>query len=106
MAGDERALEERVDELLLIRDCHGTMAPPVGRPVFSDDELNGMEVPVLYVVGENDGVCDDPRAAVARVNAVAPRIETMLVPGAGHDALVTRREVIAARVVRFLGEDA
>ena len=67
MAGDERALEERVDELLLIRDCHGTMAPPVGRPVFSDDELNGMEVPVLYVVGENDGVCDDPRAAMARV---------------------------------------
>ena len=99
----EREVEEHVDELLLIRDCYVPMLPVVrGNPVFSDDELRSIDLPVLYVVGEHDGVCDDPRQAVARVNAVAPRIKTMLIPDAGHDALVSHSQVVAQTVLRFL----
>jgi hypothetical protein len=32
-----------------------------------------------------------------------PRIETMLVEGAGHDAVVARSQLIASRMIEFLG---
>jgi pimeloyl-ACP methyl ester carboxylesterase len=102
-ASDERAFNERVDDLILIRECYGTrMLPLRKQPVLSDDELRSIPMPVLYIVGENDGVCDDPRAAVARVNEVAPRIETFMVPGAGHDAALVQPVVISQRMLRFL----
>jgi pimeloyl-ACP methyl ester carboxylesterase len=99
-----RELDDRVDEILLTRECYGTMRPPVRCPVWSDEELAGLGVPALYILGERDGATDDPRKVLAHVAAVAPGIETMLVPEAGHDAVVAQPELIADRMLEFLGQ--
>lgn len=76
----------------------------VRRPVLSDDELSSIAVPALYILGEHDGATENPREVLARIGFVAPHIETMLVPGAGHDAVVAQPKLIADRVLQFLGE--
>ena len=102
-ASGGRELEDRVDEILLTRECYGTMMPPVRRPVLSEEELAGLGVPALYILGERDGATDSPRQVLAHVAAVAPGIETMLVPEAGHDAVVAQPGLIADRMLEFLG---
>ena len=79
------------------------MIPPVRGPVLSDNELSSIDVPALYILGEHDGATENPHEVLARIGVVAPRIETMLVPGAGHDAVVAQPELIADRVLQFLG---
>jgi len=73
-------------------------------PVLSDEELSRIGVPSLYILGEHDGATESPWKDLARLGVVAPRIETMLVTGAGHDAIVAQPKLIADRVLEFLGE--
>lgn len=49
-----------------------------------------------------DGATDDPRKVLARVATLKPRIETMLLPEAGHDAIVAEPGLIAERMLEFL----
>ena len=44
------------------------------------------------------------RELAARIDAAASRIETMLIPDAGHDAVMTQPKVIADSVLQFLEE--
>lgn len=103
-ASDRRAFDNRVDEILLSRECYGPRIPPVRVAALSDDELKSIGVPALYILGEEDGATENPREVLARLGVVAPRIETMLIPGAGHDAIVAEPQLIADRVLQFLGE--
>lgn len=103
-ATDTQEFDSRVESIMLIRESYPMWIPPLRHPVLPDDELGGLEVPALYILGERDGATEDPPKVVARINTMFPRIETMLVPEAGHDAIVAQPEAIAERVVRFLGE--
>jgi pimeloyl-ACP methyl ester carboxylesterase len=94
--------EDAVAEMALSEKCFKLRMWPGGGPrKLSDDELRGIEVPVLYVVGENERICD-PQAATARLEEVAPQIQTVTVPGAGHDAVWVRTEAVGESVMRFL----
>jgi pimeloyl-ACP methyl ester carboxylesterase len=55
----------------------------------------------LYIVGEHEKV-HDGRAAIARLKRLAPKIETELIPGTGHDLLFTRTELVNGRITEFL----
>lgn len=72
------------------------MVQGAGR-VLSDAEFAGLQMPVLYVVGEHERLCD-ARAAAARLHRVAPRIEVHVLQGAGHESLPVEP------VLRFLRE--
>lgn len=76
------------------------MVPP---DVLTDAELQGFEVPVLFVVGENEKLYDAGEA-VGRLNRVAPGIETRVVSGAGHDLTMVRAQVVNGIVLEFLEE--
>jgi pimeloyl-ACP methyl ester carboxylesterase len=102
-ASHKQAFDDRVDEILLSRECYVPTMPPVQRPVLSDDELSSMGIPALYILGEQDGATENPRAVLEHLRVVAPRIETMLIPGAGHDAIVAEPKLIADRILAFLG---
>ena len=99
-----RELDDRVDEILLTRECYRMMRPTVRCPVLPDEELASLGVPALYVLGERDGATENPRAVLAHLASVAPGIETMLVPEAGHDVVVARPRLIAERMLEFLEE--
>jgi pimeloyl-ACP methyl ester carboxylesterase len=77
------------------------MWPGGGPRKLSDDELRGIKVPVLYVVGENERICD-PRAAMSRLADVAPQIQSKMIRGAGHDALWVQTRAVGERVTEFL----
>jgi pimeloyl-ACP methyl ester carboxylesterase len=100
-ASDQAAFRTLAEELYLARRCYGPLSLPGGR-MLTDAELAGIEVPVLYAVGDGDGVCEDAAKAVERVNAVAPRIRTVLIPDAAHDAVAVRPDAVADAVLSFL----
>ena len=94
--------EDAVAEMALSEKCFKFRMWPGGGPrKLSDDELRSLNVPVLYLVGENERICD-PRAAVSRLREVAPQIQSVMIPGAGHDAVWVQTEAVSASVMRFL----
>ena len=46
------------------------------------------------------------KAAVRRLNRVAPQVKTEIIPGAGHDLTIVQADLVARKVVAFLGEPA
>ena len=75
------------------------MVPP---RVLSDEEWRSFEVPVLFLVGENEVIYSiTGEEAVARLNLVAPEIETDLFSGCGHDLTVVEADRFNRRVLEF-----
>lgn len=71
-------LEEHL--LLVMRE----FKPRIGAlPIFTDEELARLMMPVLVIGGDEDVVRDE--AAIAgRLRALLPDVETVLLPGVGH----------------------
>ncbi|WP_101783867.1 alpha/beta fold hydrolase [Nonomuraea indica] len=63
-------------------------------PVFSDDALRGLTMPVLVIVGDRDAMFDSRRTA-RRVRECVPRATVRLLPEVGH-AVFGQAEPIAA----------
>ena len=55
----------------------------------------------LFLVGEHEKIYS-PRAAVRRLERVAPGVRAEIVPGAGHDLTFVQPGLVAARVLEFL----
>jgi pimeloyl-ACP methyl ester carboxylesterase len=70
--------------------------------MLSDDELASIDVPLLYVAGELEQMCS-VQEAVSRLRTVAPQVETEIIAGAGHELPLGQPEVLAQRVLQFLG---
>lgn len=68
---------------------------------FSDDELRGLQAPTLLLLGEEE-VMFDRKAALARAVRLVPRLESEVVPGAGHFLTAEQPERVNARLLRFL----
>ena len=98
--------EAAVEEMVLSEKCFKFRMWPGGGPrKLSDGELAGISVPVLYVVGENERICD-PQVALTRLQQVAPQVETSLISGAGHDAVWVQTDAVRDTVSGFLGIEA
>lgn len=75
--------------------------PMVNPTVLTDVELQSIKVPVLFLVGENEKIYS-AEEAVQRLNAVAPQIETVIIPDAGHDLAFAQAEMVNRKVLEFL----
>ena len=74
--------------------------------VLTDEEWWSFQVPVLFLVGENEVIYSITGAeAVARVNTVAPEIDTELFTGCGHDLTLVQVDRFNARVLEFLDKN-
>jgi pimeloyl-ACP methyl ester carboxylesterase len=69
--------------------------------VLTDEQWRSIAVPLLYLVGENEKIYPADRA-VERLAAVAPHVQTEIIPGAGHDLSVVQAELVNRRVLEFL----
>lgn len=76
------------------------MVPP---DVLTDAELRSFAMPVLFAVGENEKLYSATEA-VERLNEVAPKIETRIVPGAGHDFTMLQADRVNRIILDFLAE--
>jgi pimeloyl-ACP methyl ester carboxylesterase len=62
-----------------------------------------MAVPILFLIGANETMYDAD-SAIQRLRRVAPRIETDVIAGTGHDLMFTHTEVVNRRILDFLRE--
>jgi pimeloyl-ACP methyl ester carboxylesterase len=69
--------------------------------VLGDAELRDIRVPVLYIAGENEKMYS-AGAGASRLNAVAPQVRTMIIPGVGHDLVPLQPDAVTGRVLEFL----
>ncbi|MEV0852273.1 alpha/beta fold hydrolase [Nocardia fluminea] len=69
-------------------------------PVFRDEQLREVDIPVLVIVGERDALFDSARTA-QRAGAF-PRGEVRLLPGAGH-ALLNQTAAVGEFVLSHTG---
>ena len=60
-------------------------------PLFSDDDLRRLTMPVLLLGGSRD-IVFDMNAIAARLRALLPCLEVRIIPGVGHALLHTERD--------------
>jgi len=76
---------------------------PVTPTVLSDKELQEIQVPVLFLVGENEKLYP-AKTAVMRLNTIAPQIQTEIIPHAGHDLTIVQTTLVNKKILDFLGK--
>ena len=62
-------------------------------------------MPCLFLVGENEKIYS-AESAVARLKRVAPQVKAEIITGAGHDLTMVQADLVARKVLAFLGEQA
>jgi len=95
-----KQLDKIVDDALLGLKCF-KFRMPVTPSVLTDNELQGIKVPTLFLVGENEKIYP-AKKAVERLNTVAPQIQTEIIAGAGHDLTIVQAELVNKKVLDFL----
>jgi pimeloyl-ACP methyl ester carboxylesterase len=97
-------IEEHIDEsFLAIRSFK--MRHMVNPTILTDDELQHLNVPTLFIVGANEKIYS-AREAMERIHRVAPRIQTELIPDAGHDLTIVQAEMVNKSVLEFLSQSS
>jgi pimeloyl-ACP methyl ester carboxylesterase len=98
---DSRTLiEEYVDEsYLALRSFK--IKRMVNPTVLTDEELRSINVPTLYLVGENEKIYSASKA-IERLNEITPQIKTEVIPHAGHDMTIVQSEMVNGIVLEFL----
>jgi len=102
---DMRMVEAMADEFLVSVRCFERVNPKQSPPLtpLTDEELQSINVPTLFLVGENEVLYSAPKA-IQRLNKVAPQIHTEVIPHAGHDLLLVQTEIVNQKILAFLAE--
>jgi pimeloyl-ACP methyl ester carboxylesterase len=96
----------RVMDLMYLGIKHFRMPPETTRIAASpasDDELRTMRMPVLFLMGKNEVLCD-AAAALARARRLVPDFQGELIPHCRHDMCATRSRIVDALVLEFLAK--
>lgn len=95
-------VEDWVEEIFVALRCFKfkMLVPPT---VLTDQELEGIKVPTLFLVGENEKIYS-AQSAVQRLNDVAPRIKTEIIQDCGHDIWILQKETVNRNVLAFLNQ--
>ena len=96
-ADAEQELEKGINEMLLASKCFKPKAMPLPT-VLTDEDLQGIHVPMLFIAGENEKMYSAQKA-VRRLQQIAPQIKTAIIP-AGH--ALSQVELINGMVLNFL----
>lgn len=96
----QRLVEETIDDTLLALRCSKPRMM-VAPTVLADKELQSLQIPTLYLVGEHERIYSAQKA-VQRLKAVAPQIKTEIIPEAGHNLTFVQAELVNRKVLDFL----
>jgi pimeloyl-ACP methyl ester carboxylesterase len=102
--GLELIEEETEIEFLAMRSFKPKM--PASPTVLTDEQWRSLEVPILYMVGENEVIYSiSAEEVVSRLNKNVPQIETELIPNAGHGFTSLQADIVNQKVLEFLKKD-
>jgi pimeloyl-ACP methyl ester carboxylesterase len=93
-------LDKIVDDAMMGLKCY-KFRMPVTPSVLTDNELQGIRVQTLFLVGENEKLYPANRA-VERLNTLAPQIQTEIIPNAGHDLTIVQADMVNRKILDFL----
>ena len=96
-------LNTLIDDAMMGLRCF-KMKMLVAPAVLTDKELEGIQVPTLFMVGEHEKIYSAVEA-VKRVNSIAPQIKTAIIPNASHDLPISQADLVEADVIDFLNND-
>jgi pimeloyl-ACP methyl ester carboxylesterase len=95
-------IEDYVDNIHLGQRCFKPKSL-IKPTLLTDRELKNIEVPTLFLVGENEKIYP-PGKALTRLKSVAPRIRTEIVPRAGHDLTLAQADLVNRKILAFFAE--
>lgn len=93
-------VEDRIDFIEIAYSCFKFKSPPTPT-VLTDSELQNLNVPTLYLIGEDETIYN-PDSAICRLKKVSPQIETEMIPGTGHGLIFTHTELVNRKILEFL----
>jgi pimeloyl-ACP methyl ester carboxylesterase len=70
-------------------------------PVYSDEDLRRVRIPILLLIGERE-VIYKPGDAIERATRLVPGLKAEIVPNANHNAQVTAPDLVNAKILEFL----
>jgi pimeloyl-ACP methyl ester carboxylesterase len=94
-------LENLVEDAFVGLRCF-KLKMPVAPTVLTDEQLQSIKVPALFLVGENE-VIYPAQNAIQRLKDVAPSIRAEIIPDAGHDLTIVQAKMVNEKVLDFLG---
>jgi len=97
MIGEQSMPKEVLDFINLIAQNYN---PIQELPVYTDEQLKRLHMPVLFIDGENDGIIEAEQSA-QRLSRLVPPAEIHLLPNGGH-AVINSLEYI----IPFLRKEA
>jgi pimeloyl-ACP methyl ester carboxylesterase len=104
LSATREVIDERLAEQMFLAVRHFQFAKGGIYPtVFSDEELRGLHVPTLLLVGEHE-VIYDPRRVLDRAVRVVPGIQAALLRDVGHLLNIERPDAINQRILTFLDQ--
>jgi pimeloyl-ACP methyl ester carboxylesterase len=95
-----RVIDNMVTDLLISNKCFKRRSF-VNPTVLTDEDWQNLEVPTLYLVGENE-VTYSAQKAIRHLKEVAPEVKTEITPDAGHDLAIVNTEWVNNEVLKFL----
>jgi len=83
VVGEQRLPKAVLDFINLIIESYN---PIEELPLYTDDRLLRLEMPVIFIDGEEDMIID-VAASVKRLSSLVPSAEIKVLPGCGHAVL-------------------
>jgi pimeloyl-ACP methyl ester carboxylesterase len=99
LSGNVEMSDDEVELVLLAFQVFRAKLPRPGR--LTDDQLRGLAVPVLLLLGEHSRVLDAGKAA-KRATDLLPDVTAEITPGATHGLPFEHPEAITARVLDYI----
>jgi pimeloyl-ACP methyl ester carboxylesterase len=98
---DEKTYDSPLSKQAMFGMMHFKTKMRVIPGVFSKEELAGLALPTLVVLGERE-VIYDPKVALAKARELMPAVQTELIPETGHALPMERPEVLNQITETFL----
>jgi len=100
---DERSRvmsDEIIGDVKLVAKCFKPKKTVVPK-LMTDDELRGIQVPAMFLMGENEKTFPHQKA-IQRLNKIVPHIQAEIIPQAGHDLSMAQADLVNQIVLAFL----
>ncbi|MFX0126006.1 MAG: alpha/beta fold hydrolase [Candidatus Hodarchaeota archaeon] len=98
----KKIIDEMITETMLAKKCFKSRKF-VNPTVLTDDEWQNLEVPTLFMTGENE-VLYSTKKAIQYLKNLTPKIRTAITSDAGHDLHIVKPEWVTTQVLQFLKE--
>ena len=105
--GQATDIEIQAKEILYIKKTlNDALAEHTGQPivfakVLTDAELSSLNVPTLFLTGENE-IIYSVKKTIGRIQTVAPNIQTKVIKNAGHDLPMAQPQQVNDAILDFL----